>query len=147
MANRHGKKIETVHWTPAIDSTASLSAGTVAVSLLAAQHLPETILRMRGEWSCWLEGAQTGGAGIAMTAGIVLVPEGTGSTVLWSPITDGDAPWIWWDTFMLSYEEYVTDVIWNSGGPRLSSSCRPFSINHVIAPAGRHFGHVPTDTT
>ncbi len=43
--------------------------------------------------------------------GIIVVPEGTGSTVLWSPITDGDAPWIWVDYFTLGYEEMVTDVV------------------------------------
>jgi len=40
-----------------------------------------------------------------------LVPEGTSTTVLWSPVTDSDAPWIWWDTLHLMYEEYVVDVI------------------------------------
>ncbi len=29
----------------------------------------------------------------------------------WSPITDGDAPWIWVSYFELAYEEMVTDVI------------------------------------
>ncbi len=40
-----------------------------------------------------------------------MVPEGTGSTVLWSPLTDADAPWFYYSTFFLGYEEYVVDVI------------------------------------
>jgi len=46
-----------------------------------------------------------------VTAGLILVPEGTGTTVLWSPFTDGDAPWIWYDSSLLAYEEMVTDVV------------------------------------
>jgi len=42
---------------------------------------------------------------------MILVPEGTGTTVLWSPFTDGDAPWIWVDYHHLGYEEMVIDVI------------------------------------
>ncbi len=116
MADRHRKKIDTVHWTYGSFVMSSLGAGTAAINVLAAQHLPETLLRIRGEWTAFLEGTQAGGAGIAFSAGLILVPEGTGTTVLWSPITDGDAPWIWWDTFHLSYEEYVVDVIADFGG-------------------------------
>ena len=111
MARRSGRKIDFKHWTAQAVSAASLAAGTVGVTVLSVQHLPETILRMRGEWAGWFEGAQTGGAGVLLTAGLIMVPEGTGSTVLWSPATDSDGPWLWWDTFSLGYEEYVTDVI------------------------------------
>ncbi len=48
---------------------------------------------------------------VSVAMGLILVPEGTASTVLWSPITDGDAPWIWWDTVELLYDQMVTDVI------------------------------------
>jgi len=51
------------------------------------------------------------GIGVCVTMGMILVPEGTGTTVLWSPFIDGDAPWIWWDAFNLLYRESVTDVI------------------------------------
>ncbi len=108
---RHEKKIDTVHWTYGSFDAAALAAGTVGVNVLAAQHLPETLLRIRGEVYASLDGNQSGGQGVALGMGLIQVPEGTGTTVLWSPITDGDAPWIWWDTFHLFYEEYVTDVI------------------------------------
>jgi len=118
MAHRRGgfaKKIDTVHWTGIGTSQASLAAGVVGSNVVAAQHLPETLLRIRGEWAAWLEGVQTGGAGVKIASGLILVPEGTGSTVLWSPITDADAPWIWWDIFNLGYEEMVIDVLQASG--------------------------------
>ncbi len=111
---RHAKKIDTVHWTYGSFQFLAQGAGTAAVNVLSAQHLPETLLRIRGEWACSLDGGQTPGVGAAVTVGLIQVPEGTGSTVLWSPITDGDAPWIWWDVFHLIYNEYVTDVVWSA---------------------------------
>ena len=111
MARGRGRKIDFKHWTAQAVTAPSLAAGTVGVTVLSAQHLPETLLRTRGEWCGWLEGVQTGGAGVILTAGLILVPEGTGSTVLWSPVTDSEGPWLWWDTFSLGYEEYVMDVI------------------------------------
>jgi len=104
------KKIETVHWTYG-SFVLGGAAGATAVNVLSAQHLPETLMRMRGEWIASFDGALAGANGVAVTGGLIQVPEGTGATVLWSPITDGDAPWIWWDTIHLIYEEYVTDVV------------------------------------
>ena len=34
-----------------------------------------------------------------------------GTTVLWSPVTDGDAPWIWNHYACIGHEESVVDVI------------------------------------
>ena len=114
MARRRGaKKIDVVHWTTS-GWVFSLASGTVAQLLIGAQHLPETLLRMRGSWSACLNGVVAPAIGLSIQMGIILVPEGTGSTVLWSPGSDGDAPWIWWDTFALLYDEQVADVIWSS---------------------------------
>ncbi len=114
MAQRrgHAKKIDSVHWTLGTFSALALAAGaSVASTVEAAQHLPETLLRIRGEWASNLDGPQAAGNITRVACGMVLVPEGTGVTVLWDPIGDGDAPWIWWDVFNLAYEESVTDVI------------------------------------
>jgi len=114
MARRRSgfqKKIESVHWTYGSFGVGPLAAGTQAVNLNAAQHLPETIMRIRGEWVAAFDGPVAPERGVAVTAGMILVPEGTGATVLWSPVSDGDAPWIWWDVLHLIYEEYVTDVV------------------------------------
>ena len=108
---RSGKKIDFVHWTNFTGGTASLAAGTVGVTLAVALHEPETLLRMRGEAVALFDGVQTPGNEVLVSMGIILVPEGTGTTVLWSPITDGDAPWFWYESFLIGYEEYVTDVI------------------------------------
>ena len=105
------KKIDTVHWTYGSFSALALAAGTVAVNAFPAQHLPETLLRTRGEWVAYPDAVQTPGKLVAVGIGLIQVPEGTDTTVLWSPITDGDAPWIWVDYAMIGYEELVTDVV------------------------------------
>ncbi len=114
MAHRRGgfqKKIDTVHWTVGAISVLAGGAGSFARTVLAAQHLPETLLRSRGELVTWLDAAQAPGTIVQVTCGMILVPEGTGTTVLWEPSGDGDAPWIWWDTYLLAYEEMVIDTI------------------------------------
>ena len=108
---RHQKTIDTVHWTYGSFSAFSAGAGSIGVQVFPAQHLPETLLRMRGEWTCNPSSAAVPDTSASVAVGIIQVPEGTGTTVLWSPITDGDAPWIWWDTMQIVYTEMVTDVI------------------------------------
>jgi len=110
------KTIDTVHWTAFAGAAAALASGSaVAVLLSVAQHLPETLLRIRGEWVASLDGQIGAQGGAAVTAGIILVPEGTGTTVLWEPGIDGDAPWIWWDHLTCQYEEAVLDVVASTG--------------------------------
>ncbi len=108
---RHGKKIDYTHWTLWGNSALALSAGSVASSLFAAQHEPETLLRMRGEVMVYADGNQAPGGLATIGVGFILVPEGTGTTVLWSPFTDGDAPWIWTGYYAIGYEEPVIDVV------------------------------------
>ncbi len=108
------KKIEVVHWTGVAGQFITQAAGAAAGLLAAAQHLPETLLRIRGEWACTLAAMTANGRGAQVSIGIILVPEGTGTTVLWSPFTDADAPWIWWDSMSLIYNEFVTDVNYSS---------------------------------
>ncbi len=108
---RRAKKIGWTHWTNGTFAANAFSAGTAAVTVAAALHEPETILRMRGEYVAYADATQAPGALVRCTQGMILVPEGTGTTVLWSPFTDGDAPWIWWDSAIIGYEEMVTDVV------------------------------------
>ena len=121
----HAKKIDVVHWTYGSFNATAFAAGTVAANVFPAQHLSETLLRTRGEWIVGIDAGQAPGIVVSVAVGLILVPEGTGTTVLWSPITDGDAPWLWWDTMNLRYEELVTDVIQpseQSGGRRVIDS-------------------------
>ncbi len=118
MARRRSgfaKTIDTVHWTLIQEVFVAGGAGIAALTALAAQHLPETLLRIRGEWAAQFSGASIPASGTVWAMGLILVPEGTGTTATWSPITDGDAPWIWWDAMHLMYSEQVIDVIGSNG--------------------------------
>ncbi len=108
---RHAKKIDSVHWTYGSFSFPAQAAGVIAANMFSAQHLPETLIRFRGEWVAAFSSPTADAIGAAISIGMIQVPEGTGTTVLWSPVTDGDAPWIWWDVFHLVYQENVTDAI------------------------------------
>jgi len=105
------KKIQTVHWTLGSFSVQGLSAGSIGVNVFSAQHLPETLMRLRGDVAVAPSQPVADGVGVAVAMGLIQVPEGTGTTVLWSPLSDGDAPWIWWDAVNIIYTETVTDVI------------------------------------
>ena len=105
------RKVVNRHWTRAAGSFLAQGAGTAALTFSAAQHLRETCIRMRGELSCWGDGALVTGSAAIIAVGVILVPQGSGGTVLWSPTSDSDAPWLFYQSFMMAYEEAVTDVI------------------------------------
>ena len=118
---RSGRKIDFTHWTGFNASTVSLASGaTAGVTLANAQHLPETNLRTRGQALASFVGAGAAGILARFGIGFILVPEGTGTTVLWSPLTDTDAPWFYYLTGNVFHGEAVTDVLGYSdlGGVR-----------------------------
>ncbi len=71
------KKIQNVHWTVGAFRAQSLAAGATQVLTLAAQHLPETLMRIRGEYACWFEGAQAGNIAAQVVFGLISVPLNT----------------------------------------------------------------------
>jgi len=119
MAPRHrssrrgsARTMESTRWTGNVFSFNTLSAGSQALTFLTASNdPPETILRIRGDLLAYLDSTATPGARVDVAVGIALVPEGSSTTVVWSPITDVEAPWFLYERFSLGYEEMVTDVI------------------------------------
>ncbi len=101
------------HWTGFDTGTVGtpLAAGTVAGMVHAATHDRETLLRTRGTLLSYVDTASAPGDLALICVGMILVPEGTGTTVLWSPFTDSDAPWFYFTSFFVGTEEMVTDVI------------------------------------
>ncbi len=111
VRRRSGRKIDFTHWTNFSVTQLAQSAGAVGIMVAAATHEPETLLRTRGNLLSFLDGSLAPGRLVEIVVGLILVPEGTGTTVLWSPATDGDAPWFYWTGFQLGYNEGVTDVV------------------------------------
>ncbi len=109
---RSGRKIDFTHWHGASALASSFGAGTVGVLVgVADLTAPETLLRTRGQLVCTIDGASAPGKLVEIGCGLILMPGGTGTTVTSSPITDADAPWFWYERFVVGYDEAVTDVI------------------------------------
>jgi len=107
-----GREIESVRWSVGSSTFLAQSAGTAALNFIsAASNPPETLMRMRGNLVASIDGATAPGKLVHIGLGVALVPEGSSTTVTWSPITDGEAPWWFHTQFVLGYEEMVTDVI------------------------------------
>ena len=114
MARRssgRSKRIDEVNWHGVIGVASALAAGTAAVNLISASLGSFTVMRTRGEWFGSFDTTSGPGAMMQVAMGIWLVPEGTGTTVLGSPISDPNADWFVYETRTLAYEEAVTDVI------------------------------------
>ncbi len=89
----------------------ALTAGSVAATALGAGVSRETIMRTRGTIQLYLDGNQAPPKTVLVSMGLVLVPEGQGTTVIWDPANDAEAPWFWYQEMFISYEEPVIDVI------------------------------------
>lgn len=108
---RPAKKLAYTRWDLSTGSSIAQSAGTVGINFSTIGTEPVTLLRMRGELSAYREGASGTAILVQVTYGIILVPEGTGSTVLFDPVLDGNAPWLLYGQGAVGYEEMVVDVV------------------------------------
>ncbi len=109
--SRGTRKLDNVRWTFSSGFFSAVSAGDQALGFFTAQTLPETLMRIRGSVAAWLDNFDAPPVGIIIQMGIIKVPEGTGTTVVYSPASDANAPWLWYSSALLAYEEKVTDVI------------------------------------
>ena len=108
---RGGKRIQELRWSLVTGRATALAPGSVAVNMLPAQTFGQTVMRTRGELLVWLDGAQAPGSLCRWAFGLVVVPEGQGTTVVWAPLTDPNAPWFAYQSGHLGYEEFVIDAV------------------------------------
>ena len=106
-----GKKLDHTAWDLSSGFASALSAGNQAFEFSSVGSQPSTLLRIRGEISCWLDGTDAPPVGIQVNYGIILVPEGSGSTPRYTPFGDANAPWLLYGQGTIGYEEAVTDVV------------------------------------
>ena len=97
---RAGKKIDFTHWTGFNGTFAAQASGSLALNIGAAQHESETLLRTRGSLVAWIDGLEAPAVAVQVSIGMLIVPEGTGATVLSTPFTNPDSPWFWYETFV-----------------------------------------------
>jgi len=118
MAHRHRsnsrfeKVIDSTRWAGASHSFFALAAGSVA-QLMVSDGLVETFMRIRGEIVSWVDGTQDPGTTTEVALGALVVQAGSGTTIIQKPITDPDAPWMFYERWTLGYEEGVVDVVGN----------------------------------
>ena len=108
---RPRKKLDQTAWELSTGSVSAQGTGSVAFQFSSVGTDPSTLLRIRGEVVGFTDGANAPGLGVYVAYGIILVPEGTGATVLFDPEADANAPWLLYGSSFLGYEEQVTDVI------------------------------------
>jgi len=109
---RPGKVIDNLRWDSGVSmSFSGISAGSSALTALSAGVPRETVMRTRGEVSVGFDGTLATARGVLVSMGMVLVPEGQGTTVIWDPFNDAEVPWFWYQEVALFYEESVVDVV------------------------------------
>ncbi len=111
MANRHAKKIDNLVWGPFGGAFLAQAAGTAANLFKSVQTVPQTLMRLRGEALIYVDATQAPGGLTQVEMGIIKVPEGSGATARYGPSDDANAPWLWFASLHIGYEEMVTDVI------------------------------------
>ncbi len=114
MARRRfsgGKKIHAVRWGGAVSRFGAQAAGSAALTWITAGTLQSTLMRVRGNLAAWIDGTPVPGTEVGVTFGLIVMPEGQSTTVVSEPFVDDDAPWLYYTTFTLAYEEPVIDVV------------------------------------
>ena len=115
-SRRGGNKvIDNVRWLGSIGTAFGQAAGSLAVNMASATTTWDTIMRTRGNILSVLDGVPDPGDFVDVGVGLIIVPEGTGTTVLQSPITDTNADWFWYERFAVGYEESGAAVEFGGG--------------------------------
>ena len=108
-------RIKNLRWGGNTHTFQALSAGTAAQTLITSADATDTLMRIRGELVCWIDGLEVSATAVDIAIGAIVMPEGQGATVVSDPASDDSAPWLFYERFVVGYEEYVTDVIDASG--------------------------------
>ncbi len=115
MARQRGRSRATRlsrRWTGFTGSFLNKAIGVGALQLLTPSTILDTILRTRGHMLASVNEVQAPGQLAELAVGFIVLQEGraVGGAVP-SPLTDRNADWFWYTSFILGYEEMVTDVI------------------------------------
>ena len=104
------KVIDETRWGGSNSLFAAQAQGSAALVFITGGQ-QETILRIRGELVAYLDAEQAPGVLVQVGIGALVVQEGSGTTVIQTPLNDPEAPWLFYERFTLGYEEAVTNVI------------------------------------
>ena len=106
MANRQRQRKRSTRWLFSQQFLGAVTSGaTAAVTLITTGTGTETILRTRGELLVWLDSTPAANETQGWAAGLIVMPEGQSTTVVSSPITDGNAPYYWYEQGGIASED------------------------------------------
>ena len=106
----HDKVIDVLRWGGSNHFFGAMAAGSVAQTYIT-DGATETIMRIRGELLCYMDGASAPAKLTEIAIGAMVVQAGSSTTVIQKPLTDPDAPWFFYERFSIGYEEGVIDVV------------------------------------
>ncbi len=104
------KVIDDTRWGGANHAFLAQGAGSVAQTMVT-DGFKETILRIRGEIVSYIDGASAPGKLVEVGIGALVVQAGLGTNHQTRPISEPEAPWLFYQKWALGYEEMVTDVV------------------------------------
>ena len=78
-------------------------------AFIAGGNVSQTLMRIRGTWRAWMDASGSAAADIVRVA-CGVIPVSSGGTTTSLPLTDGDAPWIWYGIATLGAETAVGNV-------------------------------------
>ena len=110
LSARPPKKIDNTIWELS-NGSGTFAAGAIAFNFSSVGTAPTTLLRIRGEVVAYVDGASAPGKLVEVTWGIILVPEGSGTTLQFNPVTDANAPWLAYGQGFVGHEEMVVDAV------------------------------------
>ena len=108
--SRKGRSIDTVRWGGSNLFFAAQAAGASGLTFIT-DGATETLMRIRGELVAWIDGNEAPAVAVDVAIGALVVSGDLGTSVFQTPITEPEAPWLFYERFTLGFEEYVTDVI------------------------------------
>jgi len=109
--SRFPKKMDNLIWDGTFLRFSAIGSGSTALQFSSVGTQPTTLLRLRGNISVIVDGLEAPAVAARATWGLIKVPDGSATTVQYDPVADVNAPWIYWGSAVIGYEEYVTDVI------------------------------------
>ncbi len=106
---RSGGRRADLRWTKGAFAFNALGATSTSGVIVAAGNTSQTMMRVRGELLVYLDGTQAPGTFLRVAIGMLIQQAGVTATSV--PLSDGEAPFFWYESFALAYEEAVTDLI------------------------------------
>ena len=130
---RGGGRKADLRWTLSQTEILGRNAGnpTGAQAVVTAGVTSQTLMRVRGTFYAMIVGTPTVTDIVQCGIGLLVVPGGSGAVVTSSPLTDGEAPFLWFEAFHLNTQSAGAT---NANGPQFWRNVVDNKAMRVIRP-------------